>query len=147
MQHRQQVRNHKRRGFTLIEVLLVLAILGVIAAMVVPQLLGKQKQAMIDQTKLSIKALQQVLDLYALDHSGEKPTTAEGLNVLLQQPNNDDKWHGPYLKDAKALPVDAWGKPFTYEYPGQHHPNGTDADLSSGGPDRVVGTPDDIHNW
>ena len=100
MQHRQQVRKQKRRGFTLIEVLLVLAILGVIAAMVVPQLLGKQKQAMIDQTKLSIKALQQVLDLYALDHSGEKPTTAEGLNVLLQQPNNDDKWHGPYLKDA-----------------------------------------------
>lgn len=144
---KRQVRNNTRRGFTLIEVLLVLAILGVIAAMVVPQLLGKQKQALIDQTKLSIKSLENVLEHYGLHHDGEFPTTGEGLEVLINQPGNDDKWHGPYLKDVKTVPLDAWGKPFHYEHPGQHHPQGTAPDISSGGPDKVIGTNDDINNW
>lgn len=147
MQHRQHVQHNKRRGFTLIEVLLVLAILGVIAAMVVPQLLGRQKKANVDATRLSITGLEQALDLYAVDHSGEYPTTAEGLESLLVQPNGDEKWNGPYLKESGAVPVDAWGRPLQYEYPGQHHAQGSKPDISSGGPDKAFGTPDDITNW
>jgi general secretion pathway protein G len=145
MQHRHQARNDKGGGFSLIEVLVVLAVLGFIVVMVVPQLLGRQGGG-IDQTRLRIKSLENVLELYALDHSGKKPTTAEGLDFLLNQPDNDSQWHGPYLID-KTVPVDEWGQPFQYEYPGQHHHNGKEADISSGGPDREFGTPDDIHNW
>lgn len=147
MQKRQLVKRNKRRGFTLIEVLLVLAILGVIAAMVVPQLLGRQKKANIDATRLSITGLEQALELYAVDHSGEYPTTGEGLESLLTAPNNDEKWHGPYLKESKAVPVDAWGRPLQYEYPGQHNTGGSKPDISSGGPDKAFGTADDITNW
>lgn len=147
MQRRQETKRNQRLGFTLIEVLLVLAILGVIAAMVVPQLLGRQKKANIDATRLSITGLEQALELYAVDHSGEYPTTGEGLESLLTAPNNDEKWHGPYLKESKAVPVDAWGRPIQYEYPGQHNPNGSKPDISSGGPDKAFGTADDIVNW
>ncbi len=147
MQRRQHVQHHTRRGFTLIEVLLVLAILGVIAAMVVPQLMGRQKKANIDTTRLSITNLEQTLDMYAVDHNGEYPTTAEGLESLLVKPNNDEKWNGPYLKDAKKVPLDPWGRPLQYEYPGQHHDQGTKPDISSSGPDKAFGTPDDITNW
>lgn len=147
MQQRRNITQSRRRGFTLIEVLLVLAILGVIAAMVVPQLLGRQKKANIDAARLSITGLEQALDLYAVDHNGEYPTTGEGLESLLVAPNNDEKWNGPYLKDAGAIPVDPWGRPLQYEYPGQHHAQGSKPDISSGGPDKAFGTPDDITNW
>lgn len=147
MQQRQVRTNHARRGFTLIEVLLVLAILGVIAAMLVPSLLRRQKQAMIDQTKLNIKALEGILRQYGLDHDGDLPTTAQGLEVLLVAPNNDEKWKGPYITDTKTLPSDAWGRPFQYEYPPQHHDGGEKPDISSGGPDKQFGTADDVTNW
>ncbi|MES2794064.1 MAG: type II secretion system major pseudopilin GspG [Planctomycetota bacterium] len=146
MRQRRQVQHNKRRGFTLIEVLLVLAILGVIAAMVVPQLMGRQKKANIDATRLSITGVEQALDLYAVDHSGEYPTTAEGLEALISHPNNDEKWNGPYLKETK-VPVDAWGRPLQYEFPGQHNAQGTKPDISSGGLDKAFGTEDDINNW
>lgn len=146
MQNRKQIQRRKRGGFTLIEVLLVLAILGVIAAMVVPQLLGRQQQANKDAAKLSITGLEQTLELYAVDHNGEFPTTGEGLEVLLVAPNNDEKWHGPYLKDGKKLPIDPWGRPLQYEYPGQHNSQ-SKPDISSGGPDKAFGTADDIANW
>ena len=147
MRQRRHVSGHQRRGFTLIEVLLVLAILGVIAAMVVPQLMGRQKKANIDATRLSITGLEQALKLYALEHTGEYPTTAEGLEALLVRPNNDDKWNGPYVEYEKSLPIDPWGRPLQYEYPGQHHSDGSKPDISSGGPDKAFGTPDDITNW
>ena len=147
MQRRHGLKRNARLGFTLIEVLLVLAILGVIAAMVVPQLLGRQRQANIDATKLSISGVEQALEIYATDHSGDFPTTGDGLESLLTAPNNDEKWHGPYLKESKSLPVDAWGRPLQYEYPGQHNTDGSKADISSGGPDKAFGTADDITNW
>ncbi len=147
MQKRQLTKRNKRRGFTLIEVLLVLAILGVIAAMVIPNLLGRQRQANIDATKLSIGGLENALKLYAVDHNGEFPTTGEGIEALLTAPNNDEKWHGPYLDSTKSSPMDAWGKAFKYEYPGQHNAQGLKPDISSGGPDKAEGTADDITNW
>jgi len=139
-------RGRRRSGFTLMEVLLVLAILGVIAAMVVPGLMGRQRQANIDATKLSIKGLEGALKLYAVDHGDEFPTSAQGLDILLQSPGNDPKWKGPYLESG-SVPLDAWGNPFQYSYPGPNHPNGDKPDISSSGPDKTPNTDDDINNW
>jgi general secretion pathway protein G len=128
------------------EVLLVLAILGVIAAMVVPSLMGRQKQANIDATRLSINGIEGALKFYALDHLEEYPTSAQGLDVLVQSPGNDPKWKGPYLK-AGSIPLDAWGSAFQYSFPGPNHPNGDLPDISSPGPDKTPNTDDDINNW
>lgn len=133
-----------RRAFTLIEVLLVLAILGVIAAMVVPQFFGRQEQASIDATAVSIKGIEQALKMYQLDHNGAFPTTNDGLQVLVTAPDGDAKWKGPYLEE---LPKDAWGKPFQYQYPPQHNTAAKKPDIWSGGLDQSNNTADDITNW
>lgn len=133
----------RRSGFTLMEVLLVLAIIGVIMTMVVPKVLGRQQHANADATKVSIGGLTQALKLYSLDHSGQFPVSAEGLNTLLKAPGaRDPRWRGPYLEKE---PVDAWGNPFQYEFPGRKNPESFD--ISSAGPDRIHGTADDIANW
>lgn len=139
----EQRRNALRSAFTLMEVLLVLGILGVIMAMVVPKVLGRQRYASIDATKVSIAGLSQALKLYSLDHGGDFPSAAEGLNVLVKQPaKQDPSWKGPYLEKE---PRDAWGQPLSYVYPGKH--NVDSFDIMSAGPDRVAGTVDDIGNW
>ena len=136
-------RTKKRRGFTLMEVLLVLAILGVIMAMVVPKVLGRQQHANADATRISINGLTQALKLYSLDHAGEFPTSTEGLAVLMKSPGaRDSRWRGPYL-ETEAL--DAWGNTFEYQYPGKN--NSDSFDIISPGLDRTVGTADDIGNW
>lgn len=132
-----------RRGFTLMEVLLVLGILGVIMAMVVPKVLGRQKYASIDATRVSIGGLSQALKLYSLDHGGDLPSASDGLSVLLKQPGRPDaSWKGPYLEKQ---PLDAWGQPLIYVFPGKRNPE--NFDVSSAGPDHVHGTEDDIGNW
>lgn len=137
-------RNTRRRsGFTLMEVLLVLAILGVIMTMVVPKVLGRQQHANADATRVSIGGLSQALKLYSLDHSGQFPASADGLSTLLRAPDaRDPRWRGPYLEKE---PVDAWGNPFQYEFPGRRNPDSFD--ISSAGPDGTHGTADDIGNW
>lgn len=140
MSHRRNIR--RGRGFTLIEVLLVMAILGVIAGMVVPRLLGRQTHANADATRLTIKGLEQAVKLYALDHHGEFPTTAQGIDALLTAPSGASvNWRGPYLD---APPKDAWGRPLTYAYPGRRNPRGYD--IGSSGADGAEGTADDIYN-
>ncbi len=132
----------KRSAFTLMELLLVLAILLVIAGLVVPKLAGRQKAANIDATKVSIEGLRQAIELYSVDHDGRTPTTSEGLGVLLRSVKKDPQWRGPYLDKE---PVDAWGEPFHYRCPGSRNKDGFD--LLSAGPDKSVGTEDDIGNW
>lgn len=133
----------RRSGFTLMEVLLVLAILGVIMSMVVPRLLGRQQHANVDATRLSIRGVEQALKLYALDHGGLFPPSNEGLDILQNAPGQrDPRWRGPYLDQA---PLDAWGTPFTYQFPGRRNPKGYD--IVSVGPDRMPNTDDDIGNW
>lgn len=135
-------RPRRRAAFTLLEVLLVLAILGVIMSLVVPQLLGRQTEASIDATRLSIRGLDQALRLYALDHSGRYPTTADGLAVLVDAPSRPDpRWKGPYLE---TLPLDAWGNPFEYRYPGSH--DRLKYEVVSAGPDQSINTEDDVTN-
>jgi general secretion pathway protein G len=101
----------RRHGFTLVEVLLVLAILGVIAAMVVPNLLGQQKAALIKTTGMSIKSLEDACKTYAISHDGEYPANIE----QLMTPGNDKdgKPIAPYLEKP---PKDAWGNMLSYSY-------------------------------
>lgn len=130
----------KRHGFTLMEVLLVLAIMGVIMSMVVPKVLGRQKHANEDATRLSIQGLKQALKMYSMDHGGDFPPATVGLDVLLKAPaRKDSRWRGPYLEQE---PLDAWGSPLTYVIPGRKNPDS--CDITSPGPDRVLGTEDDI---
>jgi general secretion pathway protein G len=133
-----------RRAFTLLEVLMVIVILGVLAALIVPQFTGTQRRAEEDLTKSQIAALETTLETFKL-HCGRYPTSDEGLAVLLEKPDDDEiteKWAGPYLKKA---PKDAWGQELRYAFPGEYNEDGFD--LYSLGYDRQEGTDDDITNW
>jgi general secretion pathway protein G len=138
----ERTRHERQKGFTLVEILVVVAIIAMLAALVGPRLfpkLGKGKQA---AAKAQIELLGQALDQLRLD-IGRYPTTQEGLNALAQNPGAD-KWDGPYLK--KALPMDPWGKPYHYESPGTHG----EYDLLSYGRDGAPGgegEDKDITSW
>ncbi|QDU37746.1 Type II secretion system protein G precursor [Maioricimonas rarisocia] len=146
MQRSRPVRRARRAGFTLLELLIVLAIIGVIAAMVVPRLLGQQKQANIKATQASIHGLEQALKLYAVDHDASFPDgNQEALQQLIAPTDRNGKAMEPYLE---KLPLDAWGEPFYYEYPNSKSSVDKPAIWSSG-PDRKNdnGSGDDINNW
>ena len=134
----------KNTGFTLIELMLVVIIIGVLGAMVLPRLAGRSEQAKIAVAKSDINANLAVgLDLYELDN-GRYPSTEQGLNSLLSKPSDfseGSNWNGPYLKKE---PKDPWGKPYQYKYPASHE--GSDFDLYSFGPDGIESA-DDIGNW
>lgn len=135
-----------QEGFTLIEIMLVVIILGVLVAMVVPNLAGRGKQARESAARVEIEAnLATALDLYELDN-GRYPSTEQGLRALMVEPITPPvpvNWNGPYLK-ARRVPVDPWGNEYIYIFPGVHNSKGFD--LSSLGPDGVV-SEDDITNW
>ena len=137
-------KNHN--GFTMIEIMLVVIIIGILAAMVIPNLAGRGEQARVAAAKADIDAnLSSALDLYELD-SGKYPTTDQGLTALLQKPNASPvptNWNGPYLK-KKRVPLDPWGRNYVYASPGSH--NTEEYDLSSYGHDGVE-SKDDIVNW
>ena len=128
-------------GFTLIELMLVVIIIGALSAMVLPRLVGRSEQARTSATKADIKAnIATGLKLYELDN-GAFPTTDEGLDALFNKPDTAMNWNGPYLE---SKPIDSWGRDYQYESPGSHRPQGYD--LYSLGKDGKEGT-DDITNW
>lgn len=128
-------------GFTLVEIMLVVAIIGILAALVIPKIAGKSEEARETAAAADIKGgIKSALDEFEVDN-GRYPKT---LQDLLQQPQNAKNWHGPYL-DPPQLPVDPWGNPYQYLYPGKHNPTGYD--LWSMGLDGKSGTSDDIGNW
>ena len=136
---------NNKRAFTLIELMLVVIIIGVLAAMVVPRLAGRSEQARQAAAKADIEAnIATALDLYELDN-GQYPTTEQGLSALVTKPTSSPvpkDWRGPYLKKE---PVDPWGRNYIYSSPGQH--NVGDYDLASWGKDGIEGGGDDVVNW
>ena len=133
-----------QRGFTLIELMLVLIIISALAAMVVPRLAGRSEEARRQIASADIKGnLSVALKLYEVDN-GRYPTSEQGLNALLEKPASPPSppnWKGPYLEQE---PLDPWQKQYSYRYPGTHPPK--DFDLYSLGPDGVE-SEDDVRNW
>jgi general secretion pathway protein G len=139
---------NNRRGFTLIEIMVVIVILAMLAAFVGPKLMGRTDEAKVKTTKIQIKGLESALKLYKLDN-GLYPTTEQGLNALVTKPTvgviPKSYREGGYL-ESKSVPKDAWGNDYIYVSPGEHG----DYDLSSYGADGVKGGEDknsDITSW
>ncbi len=135
-------RDGRQRGFSLIELLIVMVILGLLASLVGPRMFGKLGMAKQKTAKTQIEMLMSALDSYRLD-VGRYPSTQEGLEALVQNPGVEG-WNGPYL--AKAVPNDPWGRPYYYENPGQHG----EVDIYSYGADGQPGGDGedaDVNSW
>ena len=131
------------RGFTLLELLVVMVIIGLLAGFVAPRYFAQVGKSQVKVARAQIDALDKALDSYRLD-VGHYPTSEEGLQALVAAPSNEPAWAGPYLK--KGVPNDPWGRPYVYAQPGTH----SDFDLMSYGKDgRPGGTGEDadITNW
>lgn len=136
--------NPHKNGFTLVELLVVLAILGMLVGLVGPRVMKHLGTAKSDSARLQIENLGAALDLFYLDN-GRYPSTADGLAALIEKPADLENWNGPYLKKNK-IPDDPWGYSFHYQSPGQ---NG-DYDLYSYGADNTPGgekNDKDIVSW
>ena len=132
-----------KKGFTFIEILLVITIIAVLSAMAIPRLRGRSTDAKIAVARADIDAnIAIALDLFELDN-GRYPSTEEGLKTLRKPPGNTPDWKGPYLK--KKVPLDPWRNAYIYTSPGTNNPE--DYDLYSHGPDGAEGGGDDIVNW
>ncbi len=133
----------RQRGFTLIEVMVVVVILAILAAVVVPRIMDRPEAARIAKAKADIRAIQSALELYRLDN-GEYPTTDEGLEALVRRPPNARNWkEGGYLD---RLPKDPWGRPYLYLNPGVHGPVDVYT-LGADGRPGGEGKDADIGNW
>jgi general secretion pathway protein G len=131
------------RGFTLLELLVVLVIIGLLAGYVAPRYFSQVGRSEVKVTQAQINAFEKALDTYRLD-VGRYPTTEQGLAVLVNRPQNEPKWNGPYLQ--KAVPLDPWGKAYQYKSPGEHG----EFDLWSFGKDGQpggTGEAADITSW
>jgi len=130
-------------GFTLVELLVVMIIIGLLAALVGPRFIRQEEKAKVKAAKAQIELLSTALDTFRLD-VGRYPSSQEGLEALRTQPGGVERWDGPYLK--KDVPVDPWGKAYVYKSPGDHGP----FDILSYGADGTAGGDGDnrdITSW
>lgn len=141
------VKNSKKRaknGFTLLELLVVLSIMGLLAAIVGPQVIKYLGSSRSGTAQVQVKNIAASLQLFRLD-AGRYPTAQEGLEALVKQPATVPNWNGPYLPDATAI-TDPWGKPYRFLTPGKH----SEVDvftLGSDGAEGGTGEARDVGNW
>ncbi len=137
------MKNRQQRGFTLLEIMVVIVILGILASLVVPNLMGNKEQADHQKAVSDIVALENALDMYKLDNT-RYPTTDQGMQALVNRPDSDpvprNYKDGGYIK---RLPADPWQNEYQLLSPGEHGK----LDVFSMGPDGEAGTEDDIGNW
>lgn len=130
-------------GFTLLELMVVMVIIGMLAAYVAPRYFAQVGKSETKLARAQIDALEKALDQYRAD-TGHYPSSEQGLAALMKRPGNEPKWGGPYMK--REVPADPWGRPYLYRQPGEHG----EIDLSSLGSDgRPGGSGDasDVQNW
>jgi general secretion pathway protein G len=134
--------SNKQSGFSLIEIMIVVVILGILASIIVPKLMNRPDEARIVRAKQDILAIQNALEMYQLDN-GDYPTNEQGLEALVTKPSSSPiptNWQ-QYLR---KLPIDPWQNPYRYKYPGEHG----DIDIYSDGPNKKInGEPNIIGNW
>ena len=138
-----QLVSRRERGFTLIEIMVVVVIIGILAALVLPNVMGRVDQANVTKAKQDIRTYGVALDMYRLDNF-KYPTTDQGLQAFAQQPSDARNWRGPYTKGG--LKKDPWGNDYRYVYPGTRG----EYDLFTLGADNQEGgegTDADIGNW
>jgi general secretion pathway protein G len=141
---RRATRLSAQRGFTLVELLVVITIIALIMGIVGPRVLNYLTESKAKAAKIQIESLSSALDLFFLD-TGRYPQGSEGLAALVRRPGNIASWNGPYLKGG-IVPADPWGNPYVYRSPGQH---GTYDILSYGsdGTEGGTGAAQDITSW
>ena len=141
-----QPSHNKNRGFTLVEIMVVVVIIGILAATILPQFIGTTQEAKVSAAKSQVAELESAVERFYI-HMDRYPTTEEGLKVLVDPPAGDasKQWRGPYIKQLRN---DPWGNPYQYVCPGTHH--STSYDIWSRGKDGVDGGEGDgadIGNW
>ncbi|MBN1902367.1 type II secretion system major pseudopilin GspG [Candidatus Sumerlaeota bacterium] len=137
----KRFRSHKK-GFTFLEIMFVVVIIGILMGIAVPQFTGKAKKARIMSTKANMNTIGTALSQYEMN-VGAFPSSEQGLAALVKCPSDvpEEDWDSAYLKE---IPKDAWKEDFIYKFPGEHN---QEYDLYSKGPDRQEDTEDDIKNW
>jgi general secretion pathway protein G len=132
------------RGFTLVEILVVITIIGLIMALVGPRVINYLGEAKVKAAKIQIESFSSALDLYYLD-AGHYPSSSEGLGALAQRPGGATTWNGPYVKGG-VVPNDPWGHPYVYRAPGEHGAYDI-VSYGSDGQEGGTGTAADIVSW
>ena len=132
-------------GFTLIEIMVVVVIIGILAATIIPKFVGTTHDARVSAAKAHVAELQSALERFNV-HMDRYPTADEGLKALVEAPTGDDKkWRGPYIDQLRN---DPWGNPYQYRYPGVHRPSGYDLwSRGADGADGGEGQNADVGNW
>lgn len=141
---RARRRRQGQRGFTLIEILVVITIIGLIMALVGPRVLNYLSDSKVKAAKIQIESFKSALDLFYLD-AGRYPSSSEGLAALVQTTAAIPAWNGPYLKGGN-VPADPWGHPYTYRAPGEHGSYDI-VSLGSDGQEGGTGNAADITSW
>jgi general secretion pathway protein G len=141
---RRAVRGDNDAGFTLVEILVVITIIGLIMALVGPRVVNYLSESKVKAAKIQVESFASALDLFYLD-AGRYPTSSEGLGALAARPGSLDTWNGPYVRGG-LVPADPWGHPYVYRSPGEHGAYDI-VSLGSDGQEGGTGNAADIESW
>ncbi len=134
----------KQTGFTLLELLVVLGIIAMLAGLVGPQVMKHMGESKVKAAKVQIEDLSQTLDMYKLD-VGSYPTSEQGLNALIENPGDIQRWNGPYLRKSK-VPLDPWNNEYRFSSPGEHGKFDISS-LGADGKEGGEGEDKDLNSW